>query len=44
MVVSMHGQVGMIEEINEIARKHSLPVIEDGAQSFGATLNGIFLY
>ena len=28
------------DEINEVASKHSLPVIEDAAQSFGATYKG----
>ena len=34
--VSLYGQPADFEEINKIARKHNLIVIEDGAQSFGA--------
>jgi len=36
IVVSLYGQIANITEINNIANKHNLPVIEDGAQSFGA--------
>ena len=35
--VSLYGQCADFEEINEIANRHSIPVIEDGAQSFGAS-------
>lgn len=42
MVVSLYGQIANIDAINAIAEKHGLPVIEDGAQSFGATQNGKF--
>ena len=38
--VSLYGQISNIDEINEIANKHNLFVIEDGAQSFGATYKG----
>lgn len=34
--VSLYGQPADFKEINNIARKHNLVVIEDGAQSFGA--------
>ncbi len=38
MPVSLYGQVCDIDEINAIAARHGhLPVIEDAAQSFGAT-------
>lgn len=37
--VSLYGQPADFQEINRIARKHNLIVIEDGAQSFGATQN-----
>ncbi|WPY96227.1 DegT/DnrJ/EryC1/StrS family aminotransferase (plasmid) [Limimaricola variabilis] len=38
--VSLYGQCANFEAINAIAAAHDLPVIEDGAQSFGATLDG----
>ena len=38
--VSLYGQVADIEAINAVAARHSLPVIEDAAQSFGATRHG----
>lgn len=38
--VSLYGQCADIDEINAIAEKHNLAVIEDGAQSFGATYKG----
>ena len=34
--VSLYGQIPDMDEINAIAVKHNLPVIEDAAQSFGA--------
>ena len=34
--VSLFGQCADYDTINEIARRHGLPVLEDGAQSFGA--------
>ena len=39
IVVSLYGYISDIDRINEIATRHKLPVIEDGAQSFGATYN-----
>jgi len=36
MPVSLYGQVADMDEINAIASKYNLPVIEDAAQSFGA--------
>jgi UDP-2-acetamido-2-deoxy-ribo-hexuluronate aminotransferase len=38
--VSLFGQMADYESINAIAAKHGLPVIEDGAQSFGAERHG----
>ena len=38
--VSLFGQMPDYDRINAIAAKHNLPVIEDGAQSFGATQRG----
>jgi UDP-2-acetamido-2-deoxy-ribo-hexuluronate aminotransferase len=40
MPVSLYGQCADFDSINAIAAKHNLPVIEDGAQSFGATYKG----
>ncbi|MDY0068033.1 MAG: DegT/DnrJ/EryC1/StrS family aminotransferase [Steroidobacteraceae bacterium] len=40
MPVSLYGQCADFAAINAIARKHNLPVIEDGAQSFGALYRG----
>lgn len=38
--VSLYGQCADFDAINAIAEKHNLPVIEDGAQSFGASYKG----
>jgi UDP-2-acetamido-2-deoxy-ribo-hexuluronate aminotransferase len=40
MPVSLFGQMPDYAEINRIAAKHNLPVLEDGAQSFGASQQG----
>ena len=41
MPVSLYGQTAHMDAINAIAAKHgNLPVIEDAAQSFGATYKG----
>ena len=37
MPVNLFGQCADFDKINAIAEKHNIPVIEDGAQSFGAT-------
>ena len=38
--VSLFGQMADMQRINEIGTSHGIPVIEDAAQSFGATFNG----
>lgn len=40
MPVCIYGQCADMTRINNIAKKHGLTVIEDGAQSFGATHQG----
>lgn len=40
MPVSLFGQMPDYNKINAIAKKHNIPVIEDAAQSFGASQNG----
>ena len=37
MPVALYGQPADMDEINEVGARHGLPVIEDAAQSFGAT-------
>jgi len=39
--VSLYGQPADMEKIQDIANKHNLKVIIDGAQSFGSTYNGV---
>ena len=40
IVVSLYGQCADFDKINNIAEKHGLWVLEDGAQSFGAEYKG----
>lgn len=40
MPVSLFGQLPDIERINRLASKNDIPVLEDAAQSFGATRHG----
>jgi UDP-2-acetamido-2-deoxy-ribo-hexuluronate aminotransferase len=40
MPVSLFGQMPDYQKINEIAARHGVAVVEDGAQSFGATQRG----
>ena len=40
MPVSLYGQTADMDAINAMAMRHGLPVIEDAAQSFGASYRG----
>lgn len=40
MVVHLYGRVCWSEELEEIAKKHNLKIIEDNAQAIGAEWNG----
>ena len=40
MPVSLYGQPADFAEINEIGKRHNIPIIEDAAQSFGAPYKG----
>ena len=41
IVAHLYGSPGKIKEIREIADKHGALIIEDAAESFGATVDGI---
>ena len=40
IVVHLYGTPARIEEIRDICNKHNVPLVEDAAESFGATVNG----
>ncbi|MFA6050264.1 MAG: DegT/DnrJ/EryC1/StrS family aminotransferase [Candidatus Paceibacterota bacterium] len=40
LVVHLYGQVGYSQKIQEVAQKHGLKIIEDGAQAHGAVYKG----
>jgi UDP-2-acetamido-2-deoxy-ribo-hexuluronate aminotransferase len=40
VAVSLFGQCAELDAINDVAAEHGIPVIEDAAQSFGATYKG----
>lgn len=40
MAVNLYGQIADMDEINKIAKKYKLKVIEDSAQAHGALYNG----
>ena len=40
MPIALYGQCADMDSINAVAAQHRLPVIEDAAQSFGATYKG----
>lgn len=37
IIVSLYGQIPDFDKINKIGKRYNIPIIEDGAQSFGAT-------
>ena len=41
MPVSIYGQPANFEKINKVAKEYEIPVIEDGAQSFGSKHNQV---
>lgn len=41
LVVHLYGQIVFSEELQDIAKKYNLKIVEDNAQAIGATYNGI---
>ncbi|MCI9023875.1 MAG: aminotransferase DegT [Dorea sp.] len=41
VVAHLYGTPGKVDEIREIAKKHNALIIEDAAESFGATYKGV---
>lgn len=41
VLVHLYGTPGIIDEIREIADKHGALIVEDAAESFGASYNGV---
>jgi len=40
IMVHLYGQIGRFDEVKEIAKRHNLLLVEDSAQSHGATYKG----
>lgn len=40
IIVHLYGTPAKIEEIRQICEKHNVPLVEDAAESLGATVNG----
>ena len=40
IMVHLYGTPGKVEEIAKICKKHNVPLVEDSAESLGATVNG----
>ena len=40
VMVHLYGTPGKMKEITEICKKHNVPLVEDAAESLGATYNG----
>ncbi|MEO1619128.1 MAG: DegT/DnrJ/EryC1/StrS family aminotransferase [Planctomycetota bacterium] len=41
MPVCLFGQMPDFDKLNQLGKKHGIPILEDAAQSFGATQNGV---